>query len=402
MIILDNSLEKKNIQKLFNTLINNDNKITMIEEFYSNPKYNIYYSINVYKIIFYTLEKLCQNYLLIKRIKPHIIITNYESPYLYRICKQLLAMNMIELSIILDNFNIIESIKLQKRANTFICIISPINIPYGIINNMNKIYNLCKYYKILLLSDIYNNYTNLHNYNYYIQNQDIICLNEFSLKYKTQNIQYYRVLINKNISLKFDDTLVKVPNVMAFYNHLMLKNIQSLKKNYVNNIQGFYAYVITALSNYYNTIPYKTFKSTKNPTIYLNYCTIIVLNYQSENPLYNHLILSIYMPSVKFSNNQLITYFKNNNIILHTKYFIMIKDLDKHILKGLIHIQFDIFTKTSDVVKFVKFLLMYVSELENSNKINKLKSKKKVKFVNPEQTIPVIIKKNTIKSILKK
>jgi hypothetical protein len=402
MIVLDNSLEKYKIQKLYDALVINNTKISNIQETEQSNKYNIYYTLNITKLLTYIIEKLCINYFELKKIKPHIIISNHESTYLYKICKYLLSKDIIELSVITNTYNIIDSFKLAKKLNTFICIISPLNIAYGTIHNITRLYNICKYYKILLFSNICNNYTNLHDINYYINNQDILSVNDITVKYKNQTIKLYKIFIYKNISIKLEDSLIKIPNQIMYYNKLILKNIFTLKKEYNTKIKTQHQYVIDSLKEYYNVISYNDFVSTKNKNIFNNYCTILAFNFKHEFPLYNHLILSIYMPNVKFTQTSIINYFEQNNIILQTNYNNLIKDLDKSISRGLIHIQFDMFTKSSDLVKFIKVLLYYISELEKLNKVKKSNIKKKVKFSSPECLSLQKNKTTIIKSILKK
>jgi biotin-(acetyl-CoA carboxylase) ligase len=157
------------------------------------------------------------------------------------------------------------------------------------------------------------------------------------------------------------------------------------------------------LNNDYKIINYHTFQYTQD-IYFTNSITIVLLtNIKYTNFLINNIYFSIYIPNIKFSNSQLIDYFKINGIITNTN--IKFPNISsKNILNGLVGINISYLTKSQDIKKFIKLINNFINL--KLHKIINIKKKKHIQFCNPEYIVlstPFNAKnEGPLKSILKK
>lgn len=408
-----NSIEKLNKSKLYELYTTEINKykqsIKLTNEYILIP------NTNYQKILTMIILNIIKNYTENNKTKPHIIITNYESNYIFLIFKQLIKANLIELSIIESNFGInilIDELKKNKKSNTIMCFLSPIsnNIYY---NNINKIYSYCKYYNILVFSNIenelynyyqidYNIFNNqdiiLLNYNKYIVNNKIITYifikNKFLAKYKTLIPEIQKFILTKiNINSNYLINILDINKSLT--NKTILK--EKLKINYLS--------IFNYLKDRYKIITYENLIKSNNIKYFYNTCTIILLQNLKDNIMYNTLSISLFMPNIKFSNIN--EYFKSSKIILSNQYkFPFNKQLKylNEIKKGLISINFGHTTKPFEINKFLNTITDFIN-INLKTDIIKRKRKKTVRFTTPEFIIlnkPFVVNKKKLKSILKK
>jgi len=449
----NNNLEKLNISKIKNTKKNNENKqkiliekfnlynnnINKIKDIYNIPQdYIIISSTNYLKILTLIIVQICNVYIKLNKNKPHFIITSFESNIIQNICKQLYKNNIIELTII-ENENIIEEIKKNKKANTLLCIIS--NINNNIFYNLKKLSSYCKYYNILFLSNIEDelkNYIQNDKSIIYFNNQDLLIynsnsysinsnsLNNKSSNNKTSNnklVNIYHLFIKKNIINKFhlDGILNNYtinPNNLS--ESILLNTLDIIKYNQnkeinFNKIKSMFEYIITNIQSKYKIIYYTNLINTENIKYFYNIPTIILFNNINNTiPLINNIYFSLFIPNIKFTNNNIIEYFKNNNIILNQNQRIPI-ECNKYlsdIKKGIINILLTPHTKISEINKFLNTLFNFIDNIftitNNNNNNNKRKKNKNVRFTTPEFIIlnkkfsNNSEKNKKIKSILKK
>jgi len=410
---------EKQIIKLSNIknlkMIINDKFSNLLNSIYKPKDYNLIVNINYQKILAFIIIQICTEYIQKNNKKPHIIISYYESNFLLLLCKKLVKNGIVEDITIINNFDIINEIKMNKKSNTLFAIIS--NINNNISYNLSRLSNFCKYYNIIFITNVENamynyiydetitNNEQLLNNNllkYYIYNQDILFLN-----YYTNNLKIYFILIKKSFQDKYKinnknilynliskDTLVYLINILSYYK-LYYKSYLS-----INNI---YNYFLSSLNQNYRIIEYTDFNKIKD-IYFTNSATIILFNKISNNTyLLNNILLSIYIPNIKFTNKQLIEYIKLNGIITNTNYNLP-NNLSKTIINGIINIQISHLTKLQDINKLIKVLINFINT-KNTSLISTNKKKKHIHFSTPEYIIltkPAKLPKKQIKSILKK
>lgn len=429
LIYLDNSKEslatklkyEKQLKKISNEIkINNLNSKfihlnQLINTIYNNAsanldkEYNLIVTGNYQKILTIMVIKICNDYILVTKQKPHIILSYNESNFIINLCKKLVKSNIIESITIVKDIDIITDFKLHKKSNTLFAFIS--NINNSLFYNLTKLSSFCKYYNIILISNLENI---ISNYLYtnditnkdlqipFLNNQDIISINYYNQKNKI-----YILLLKKNFLNKYKldkienifndfichDSLIYLINIISYYNTYELM--------YNKNISIFNQF-ISLLNQRYKIINYIDFQKTKD--IYLtNSITIILINnIQYTNILINNILLSIYMPNIKFSNTELHDYLKTNGIILNNSKINNI--LPKNLANGLIELKFSYATKLIEIQKLVKILYNFIDS--KINKISSVKKKKHIQFSTPEYIIlskPFKLKnKIPLKSILKK
>ena len=207
-------------------------------------------------------------------------------------------------------------------------------------------------------------------------------------KYKFNQIN------NLFINYISNESLIYLINVITYYN-----TYEVMYNKYYYNFNEF----ITLLNKDYKIINYNTFQNTQD-IYFTNSITIVLLtNIKYTNFLINNILFSIYIPNIKFSNNQLIDYFKINGIITNTN--IKFPNISsKNILNGLIRINISYLTKSQDIKKFIKLIDNFINL--KLNKTITIKKKKHIQFCNPEFIVlskPFNKKKKEVlKSILKK
>ncbi len=411
------SIEKLNKTKLYELYISEINKYK--QSIKLDDDYIIISNTNYSKILTIILLNIIKNYTESNKIKPHIIITNYESQYILTICKQLLKANLIELSIIESNFGIIsilDILKKHKKSNTILCFISPINnnIYY---DNINKIQSYCRYYNILLFSNIENELYNYYQIDYNIfNNQDIIILNYNNYRLNTKLITIYNICIKNKIFVKYKTLILEIQkfiltktNINSIYLIDLLDINKSLntKINLKEKLKVNYLSIFNYLKDRYKIITYENLIKIKNIKYFYNTCTIILLQNLNDSILYNTIAISLFMPNIKLNN--IYEYFKSYNIILSTEYKLPFNKQLKYIneiKKGIIYIQLSYTSKIIEINKFLSILNDFINISLKSGLIDiKKKNKKTVRFSTPEFIIlnkPFIVNKKKIKSILKK
>lgn len=405
---------KKNQEKLLNIF---NNELTKFNNYNCiNNNYITISSLSYTKVLTLILLTICKQTFNDKKQIPHIIITYYESNYIINICKQLLKNNIINLSII-KGINIVDELKLLKNNNTKIVIIS--NLNSNINYNLKKIYTYCKYYNILFLSNIENNYFNFSNSPLYFINQDIILINYNKYIFNTKNSIIYHIIIKKDIINKFNlnDIISKHIISKNNFNLLILLNLIEINKhnkleiykNNLNSIKELYDYTFNQIKSKYNIISYSDLIKSKSIYYFYNTITLITLN-NIENILYNYINFSIFIPNISFTNKLLNNYFKSKLIILEPSFRFFINNNDKYyeeLKKGSISIILNLNTKITEINKFLIILDEFIEMIFYNKKIKVSKKKKKhVQFINPEF---IICKKKyspnknqkKIKSILK-
>lgn len=382
----------------------------------SNQQYN--------KLIAEIFICIIKQYTTTNNVKPNIIISYNIDSSIISICKQLLKADIIELTI-LSNDDLISDIKKNKKTNTIIIIINPIN--NNLVYDVKSISRFCKYYNILLMTTIIDELYNYSNSNYLINNQDILLLNYN--KYiiaNTKNKEYksYFLLIKNKCIQKYKlvDLIQKYNNInnMNYLIQLVI-NLSDINSKFINNnlskIEELYKYFINKLRDNYRLINYYdliTNKKHNNIKYFINTVSIVLLN-SNENFLFNNIYLSIYNPNINFTNKSILEYFKSYKIILSQAHKNVLNnsllmnnyEYNNKLKNGLLHIQINLYTKISDLDKLFTVIQSFINShiLQQSQK-----SKKKTKFVHFSTPEFIICKKihnpNTkpklISSILKK
>lgn len=433
LIYLDNSKEilatkikyEKQITKISNDIKTNKLNSKFIELYhilkniYNNTsitngntnldkEYNLIITANYQKILTVIIIEICNNYLNSTKQKPHIILSYNESNFIINLCKKLVKLNIIESITILKDIDIINEFKVHKKSNTLFAFIS--NLNNSLFYNLNKLSSFCKYYNIILISTLEDI---IYNYVYtkettdkslqipFLNNQDIIAINYYNQKNKIYILLVKKLFLNKykintdNLLTNFicNDSIIYLINILSYYNTYELL---------YNKIFCIFNEFISLLNQRYKIINYIDFQKTKDIYFTNSITIILITNIQYTNILTNNLLLSIYMPDITFSNNQLLDYIKSNGIILHNNKLTNI--LPKHISNGLIEINFSYMTKSIEITKFIKILYNLIdSKIHNSSSIKK---KKQLQFSTPEYIIlskPFKLQnKLPLKSILKK
>lgn len=433
----NNNLDKINASKNSNIkkynenkkkiLINNlnlyNNNISKIKDIYNIPQeYINISSTNYLKLLTLIIVNICNIYIKLHKNKPHIIISQYESNVIHNICKQLLKNNIIELTVI-ENENIIDELKNHKKSNTLLCILS--NINNNIFYNLKKISSYCKYYNILFFSNIEdelkNYYLNSNNSIMYFNNQDLLIYNSNSYNSNNKLVNIYHIFIKKIIINKFNlDEIIKnyIINLNNLSNFILLNTLDIIKYNQNKEsntikIKTMFEYILNNIQEKFKIISYIDLLKTTNIKYFYNIPTIIIFNNINNSiSLINNIYFSLFIPNIKFTNNNIIDYFKNNNIILNQNYKFSIKCVKYigEIKKGLINLILTPNTKLQEINKFLNTLFNFIDTIFtiNNNNNNKRKKNKTVRFTNPEFII--LYKKFTnksektkkLKSILKK
>ena len=423
-LILSNNLIK-NIEKL--SKINKDkiydlyNKelIKIKQRINIDNDYLLFGIINHQKLLTIILLHICKKYKEDTKNIPHFIISDFESTYIINICRQLYKAQIIDYSIININYyhtninNIIDDIKILKKENTILCILS--NFNNNSLYDLKKISSWCKYYNILTLNNIENQLYNEYNFSLY---QDIIFLNfnKYEIRSKTINNYYLgikkKLLVNNKSAIfgnneDINKLLIQNNNILSYH----LLNLFDINKYiFSNSIKDYHLLIINKLQESYKFIHFDDLIKSNNIKYYYNTPTIILLNNPKNNILINYIAISIFIPNIKFTNNILIEYFKNNNIILNNdNYKFYINKNYKNfndIKKGLIYIKIPNNLKTLEISKFINVCDSFINNIFSLNKIKSRKKKKSVNFSNPEYIVLTKPYKNTskkkIKSILKK
>lgn len=423
-LILSNNLIK-NIEKL--SKINKDkiydlyNKelIKIKQRINIDNDYLLFGIINHQKLLTIILLHICKKYKEDTKNIPHFIISDFESTYIINICRQLYKAQIIDYSIININYyhtninNIIDDIKILKKENTILCILS--NFNNNSLYDLKKISSWCKYYNILTLNNIENQLYNEYNFSL---SQDIIFLNfnKYEIRSKTINNYYLgikkKLLVNNKSAIfgnneDINKLLIQNNNILSYH----LLNLFDINKYiFSNSIKDYHLLIINKLQESYKFIHFDDLIKSNNIKYYYNTPTIILLNNPKNNILINYIAISIFIPNIKFTNNILIEYFKNNNIILNNdNYKFYINKNYKNfndIKKGLIYIKIPNNLKTLEISKFINVCDSFINNIFSLNKIKSRKKKKSVNFSNPEYIVLTKPYKNTskkkIKSILKK
>lgn len=389
-----------------------------------NNEYELIITSNYQKIITIILLHICNNYTLLTKLKPHIILSYNESNIIINICKKLLKSNIIGEISILQDFDIIDEFKLKKQNNTLLAFVSNTN---NLSYDLTKLSSFCKYYNIILISNIediiFNYYSNSVPFcnkqrHPFFNSQDLLALNYFNLKTKI-----HILLIKKNFIIKYkinqidnlltnnisNEIIIYLINIISYYN--------TFEQIYQKTLD-IYNTCISLLSQEYRIIDYNTFQKTQD-IYFTNSITIILLNnIKYTTPLLNNIIFSLYIPNMKFSNTNLLDYLKTNGVITNTNYKLPNR-INKNITNGIININISYITKPNDIEKFTKIINNFYNLKTNSSKTNgsktnssNLKKKKFIQFSNPEYTIlskpftlsakDKIKNKESLKSILKK
>lgn len=372
-----------------------------------NKEYDLLITTNYQKILTIILLHLCKTYTISTKTKPHIILSYNESNFIINICKKLLKSGIVDNITILKEFDIIDEFKMKKQNNTLLAFVS--NINNNLSYDLNKLSSFCKYYNIVLISNLenliynylFNNDSSTSNNLSFLNNQDII-----SLHYYDQKNKIFIVLLKKTFTNKFNEINNLFINSISNESLIYMINIISYYNTYDIMYKKYYFYFnefISLLNNDYKIINYHTFQHTQD-IYFTNSITIVLLtNIKYTNFLINDIQFSIYIPNVKFSNSQLIDYFKINGILTNTN----IKTpniLSKNILNGLVRINISYLTKSQDIKKLIKLINNFINS--KLNKTITAKRKKHIQFCNPEYMIlskPYNQKnKKPLKSILKK
>jgi hypothetical protein len=374
-----------------------------------DKEYDLIITANYQKILTIVLLHICKTYTVSTKTKPHIILSYNESNIIINVCKKLLKSGIIENITILKELDIIDELKIKKQNNTLFAFVSNINnnLSYDLI----KLSSFCKYYNIVLISNLenliynylFNNDIKLPNNLSFLNNQDIISLHYYDQKNKIFIVLLKKTFMNKykfnqinNLFINYisNESLIYLINVITYYN-----TYEVMYNKYYYNFNEF----ITLLNKDYKIINYNTFQNTQD-IYFTNSITIVLLtNIKYTNFLINNILFSIYIPNIKFSNNQLIDYFKINGIITNTN--IKFPNISsKNILNGLIRINISYLTKSQDIKKFIKLIDNFINL--KLNKTITIKKKKHIQFCNPEFIVlskPFNKKKKEVlKSILKK
>lgn len=394
-----------------NQLISKFTDITkIISNIYNiNKEYDLIITANYQKILTIILLHLCKTYTISTQTKPHIILSYNESTLIINICKKLLKSGIIENITILKELDIIDEFKRKKQNNTLFAFVS--NINNNLSYDLSKLSTFCKYYNIVLISNLenlifnylFNNDLTIPNNLYFLNNQDIISLHYYDQKNKIFILLLKKTFINKykfneitNLFINYisNESLIYIINVISYYN-----TYEVMYKKYYYNFNEF----ITLLNNDYKIINYHTFQYTQD-IYFTNSITIVLLtNIKYTNFLINNIYFSIYIPNIKFSNSQLIDYFKINGIITNTN--IKFPNISsKNILNGLVGINISYLTKSQDIKKFIKLINNFINL--KLHKVINIKKKKHIQFCNPEYIVlstPFNAKnEGPLKSILKK
>jgi len=394
-----------------NQLISKFTDITkIISNIYNiNKEYDLIITANYQKILTIILLHLCKTYKISTQTKPHIILSYNESNFIINVCKKLLKSDIIENITILKELDIIDEFKRKKQNNTLFAFVS--NINNNLSYDLSKLSTFCKYYNIVLISNLdnlifnylFNNDLTIPNNLYFLNNQDIISLHYYEQKNKIFIVLLKKTFINKYkfneinnlfINSISNESLIYIINIISYYN-----TYEVMYKKYYYNFNEF----ITLLNNDYKIINYNTFQYTQD-IYFTNSITIVLLtNIKYTNFLINNIYFSIYIPNIKFSNSQLIDYFKINGIITNTN--IKFPNISsKNILNGLVGINISYLTKSQDIKKFIKLINNFINL--KLHKIINIKKKKHIQFCNPEYIVlstPFNAKnEGPLKSILKK
>lgn len=423
-LILSNNLIK-NIEKL--NKINKDKIYELYNKELTKLKqqikidndYLLFGITNHQKLLTIILLQICKKYKEDNKNIPHFIISDFESSYIINIIRQLHKAGIIEYSIININYyntninNILDDIKKLKKNNTILCIFS--NVYNNSLYDLKKISSWCKYYNILTFNNIENQLYNEYNFSL---SQDIIFLNFNKYGVNSKNINNYYLIIKKKILLNnnkstffsnIDDInklIIQNNNILSHY----LLNVLDINKYiFSNSIKEYHLLIINKLQESYKFIHFNDLIKSNNIKYYYNTPTIILLNNPKNIILMNYIAISIFIPNIKFTNNTLIDYFKNNNIILNNdNYKFYIDKSFKYfndIKKGLIYIKITNNLKLFEITKFINVCNSFINTIFSLN-IKSKKKKKTVKFSNPEYIVLTKPYKNTnkkkIKSILKK
>jgi|LauGreDrversion4_2_1035121.scaffolds.fasta_scaffold18114_1 hypothetical protein len=392
-IYLDNSKEifliqekyKNQLTKLSNnkSLDHSENVIKYLDKIFEKQKeYDIIITTNYQKILAILLIELCNNYTTSVQKKPNIIISNNESLFIVSLCKKLLKENIIDSITLVNDWNIINEFKTKRQSNTLIAFIS--NLNNNLIYDLTKISSFCKYYNILLISNLENliyNYASIENKYFFLNNQDIISLNYYEQKNKLHILFFKKNIIQKykinTILTNFisNESIVYLINIFNYYHtyEIIQKKIYSIVNDF-----------LSILNKDYKIINYNSFQNIED--IYFTNCVTIVLlnNFQYTSFLLNNIIFSIYIPNSNINNNELINYLKLNGIITNTK-FKLPPNISKKILNGIICINLSYLTKSQEILKLIKVLnnviQTYICKSENTFKNKK---KRSVQFSNPE------------------
>lgn len=406
LIYLDNSREiiasnikyEKQLLKLSNNKKININKLTskfldiqkILSKIYDVEKnYDLIVTTNYQKILTIILLEICKNYIESTKTKPHIILSYNESNFIINLCKQLLKSNILDNITILKEFDIIDDFKSKKKPNTLLAFIS--NFNNNLLYDLSKLSSFCKYYNIILISNmeniiynyIYNN-SSISNNTSFLNLQDIISIN-----YYKQKNTIYILLLKKHFLNKYK--INKIENLFKSFisneSIIYLINVITFYKTYnliYNKIFSVFNEFITILNKEYKIINYNDFQKTQN-IYFANSTTIILLNkINYTNFLLNNIIFSIYIPNSKFTNNQLLEYLKLNGIITNTN-FKLPNIKSKYILNGLIAINFSHITKIQDINKIILIINKFINLKINKNLL--IKKKKHIQFSNPEFSI---------------
>lgn len=365
--------------------------LTILNNIYNiNKEYDLILTSDYNKIITIILLQVCNNYIQLNNKKPHIILSNNESKFVINLCKKLIKSNIIDNITIIDHLDIITEFKSKKQDNTLCAFIS--NDNNGLIYDLTKLTKYCKYYNIILVSNmenniynyVYNNSSIINNL-YFLNNQDIISINYYNQKTKIYIILFKKHFLKKyniNINNKIFNNLISNESIIYLLNIISYYNVYELMYNKVHTIFNDF---ITQLNKNYKIINYNDFMNIKK--IYLtNTATIILLNNIYETQfLLNNIILSIYIQDINFTNNQLVTYFKSNGVIINNNLKLS-NIIPKKILNGLIILNFSYLTKSLEIYKLIQLIDNFINLHINKHniKISKIKSKKHIKFQNPE------------------
>lgn len=425
LIYLDNSREiisanikyEKQLLKLSNDKKIDINKLTskfldiqkLLSNIYNIEKdYELVVTATYQKILTIILLEICKNYIQSTKTKPHIILSYNESNFITNLCKKLVKSNILDSITILKEFDIINDFKLKKQSNTLLAFVS--NINNNLLYDLTKLSSFCKYYNIILISNIENviynyvyNNSSISNNNSFLNLQDIISINYYEQKNKIYILLLKKTFLHKykinqidNLFKPFisNESIIYLINVISYYNTYDLL---------YNKVFSLFNEFVTLLNKEYKIINYNDFQKTQD-IYFTNSTTIILLNnINYTNFLLNNIILSIYIPDSKFSNNQLLDYLKANSIITNTT-FKLPNILSKNILNGLIAINFSYMTKIQDIKKIIKIIDNFINL--KINKTISIKKKKHIQFSNPEFSIlskPFHTKnKKPLKGILKK
>jgi hypothetical protein len=394
-----------------NQLISKFTDITkIISNIYNiNKEYDLIITANYQKILTIILLHLCKTYKISTQTKPHIILSYNESNFIINVCKKLLKSDIIENITILKELDIIDEFKRKKQNNTLFAFVS--NINNNLSYDLSKLSTFCKYYNIVLISNLdnlifnylFNNDLTIPNNLYFLNNQDIISLHYYEQKNKIFIVLLKKTFINKYkfneinnlfINSISNESLIYIINIISYYN-----TYEVMYKKYYYNFNEF----ITLLNNDYKIINYNTFQYTQYIYFTNSISIVLLTNIKYTNFLINNIYFSIYIPNIKFSNSQLIDYFKINGIITNTN--IKFPNISsKNILNGLVGINISYLTKSQDIKKFIKLINNFINL--KLHKIINIKKKKHIQFCNPEYIVlstPFNAKnEGPLKSILKK